>query len=198
MNSLEIDKRLFIAIMPDKKTRDYLRDAIRVLTKYSRNLRFVNVEQLHMTLQFLGNNVTDESLEQIISRLKSIDTNGITIQMAALHFGFKGQTHPSVLFWEVEDNDKLKQLTKEVHTYVQELKLEDIKKQKDHSKLIHHITLARTKRTFSHNEVKKLMEKFNKDFTQEPPAFSPAEFVIMQSVFNKNGNVYKIIETFPL
>src|SRR3989304_8856948 len=131
MNSLEIDKRLFIAIMPDKKTRDYLRDAIRVLTKYSRNLRFVNVEQLHMTLQFLGHNVTDESLEQIISRLKSIDTNGITIQMADLHFGFKGQTHPSVLFWEVEDNDKLKQLTKEVQTYVQELNLEDIKKQKD-------------------------------------------------------------------
>jgi 2'-5' RNA ligase len=200
MSRTQAERRLFIGIVPDKITRDFLRDSIRILNRYSRNLRSVSVDQLHMTLQFLGNNVTDASLEAITDQLqrKLQRQNSIMIKLDELNFGFKGQSSPSVLFWTVEQSPELKQLTNEIHTLVQELKLEDVKRQKDQSRLIHHITVARTKRTFSRREVRSLMQKFQSEFRLQPAAFKAESFSIIESLINKNGNVYKTLETFPL
>jgi 2'-5' RNA ligase len=183
--------------MPDKLTREYLRDSIRVLSKANRNLRFVPIDQLHITLQFIGNSVSSASMNLISERLKSFSGPKPHISLTEMKFVFQGQANASVLFWDLEDDANLKQVTRDIHTTIQDLELFDIKPTKDQAKLIHHITLARTKRTFSKREVANLLDNFHKNFTRPLPEFDAAEFVIIESHLNKNGNAYKVLEAFP-
>ena len=177
--------------------RDYLRDAIRVLSKANRNLRFVPIDQLHLTLQFIGMMVSTPSLNLISERLKTLSVPKPHIRLTDMNFGFPGQQNASVLFWDLDHDNNLVQATKDIHNAIQGLELNDIKPTKDQAKLIHHITLARTQRTFSKREVAKLLENFERNFNREAPEFEATEYVIIESMLNKNGNAYKVLEAFP-
>jgi 2'-5' RNA ligase len=140
--------RIFIAIMPDKHIRDEVRLIKRAFKAEQRNFDFIPMDQAHMTLQFLGNQVSGETLEAIITTLNEVrhSLTPTTINFNKLVFGFPGQRKPTVLKLETEKILILEQNTTAIHKSVQALELWEVNPAKDWGKLIHHMTLAKSKR----------------------------------------------------
>ncbi|KXK26232.1 MAG: 2',5' RNA ligase family [candidate division WS6 bacterium OLB20] len=192
--------RAFIAILPDDKTRAFLRDSIRVFNKEARNFRFVNVDQLHITLEFLGDSVSSESITAITQELSSHKGNfpKPSIGLTELRLGFPGQTMPNVLFWNLSGGQKLKDLTRYIHEEIVDLQLTDVKRHKDHAKLIHHITIGRAKRSISRAHARSVKEIIKGHSFGELPVFTPEVFSIIASELTPKGPVYKTLEEITL
>lgn len=190
--------RAFLAVKPDKATTNFFRDTIRVIQKSARNVRFVAVDQLHLTLQFLGAALSDESIALITSALAATKPESVEIKLTNFHFGFSGQKKPELFFWGVEPTPELKRLTGTLHDTVKRLDLPDVKPQKDYAKLIYHFTLGRTIRSFSKQEVIQLTNKVELAGLIQPPAFKVKEFFLYESIGDRKGNSYKVMRTFPL
>ena len=75
--------RLFVALELDEKARDLLADCQRQLAALDRAVRWVRPEQIHLTLQFLGE-VSDARVPQVA---KALDDLG---EQAAFDFEIEG------------------------------------------------------------------------------------------------------------
>lgn len=192
--------RLFIAIFPDENMRSYLRDSIRTFSKDARNFNFVPIDQLHLTLEFLGNSVSNDSLELLTEALQQQSGNFAKpkLTLSTLNFGFPSQNMPSLLFWDIVENKELKDLTTQVHDIARSLNVEDIKRYKDHAKLIHHITIARTKRGMSRAQSRAIKAKIEQTNFGEAPSFEPQHFSLVASTLNAKGSTYKEIQRIAL
>lgn len=191
--------RVFLAIVPPVEVRSLLRDYNRSLKKHARNFRFVSIEQLHITLQFIGNGVSGYSLETLIENITNVtsDKKSFDLTFDTLHFGFPGQNIPHLLFYSVTPSDDLKELVSVVHETNKELKLPDTNKKKDHSKLINHLTIARTKNDSNRSFGREIQQEL-KNLNFKPITFKVNEFHLVSSVFKESGTIYSVLATFPL
>ncbi len=191
--------RVFVAILLPQEVKEKIRDVARLFYKEKRNLKFVTPEQLHMTIKFLGNNVTQESIEKIMEQLKihQGELNKATIDLEKISFGFKGETRPTVLSYLVKRNPELDNLVQNVHALIRELELDDIAPRKDRSTLINHITIARAKpivnRNFK-NSVNKILENADK----KTHSFTADSISLLQSDLVKLAPTYKEIAKIAL
>lgn len=191
--------RAFIAIVPPLESRIVLRDVNRKLKKFSRNFRFVAIDQLHITLQFLGNSVSGYSIAQIEESLRHLISshNPFEIELGNLNFGFPGQNIASLLYYDLKDDLELRSFVKDVHSNLQTLGLDDIKRRKDHSKLINHMTVARTKSDMSRSFTREIGNVLS---TLEIPSikFDVTEVVVMGSNFKDGKTSYSTLVSLPL
>ncbi|MBN1915989.1 RNA 2',3'-cyclic phosphodiesterase [Candidatus Dojkabacteria bacterium] len=191
--------RLFITILPPQEIKEKIRDITRLFYKEKRNLTFVKPEHLHITIKFLGNNVSKESLDRIIEyfNLYKRKLKKASIEFNKIYFGFKGETRPTVLSCLVNKNKELDLLVHTVHSFIKELKLEDTGRKKDRATLINHMTIARAKPTVNRNFKKKIhciLEGVEKKKT----SFTANSISILQSTLTNQGPVYKEISRFEL
>jgi 2'-5' RNA ligase len=187
--------RVFLGFYVPKEISDLIRDVTRKLNKEARNFYFVDIEQLHLTIQFLGGNVSYESLEQIYHLLKSKNyKQHPQISISNLSFGFSGQAIPSVMHLEVDNTKELRDYSRSIHNDVKSLELEDTKRQKDYAKLIYHITIARNKRNMSRSFGRRIKELVD-SIQIEPISFVPEKLHLIKSTVVKNKNKYKSILT---
>jgi len=130
---------------------------LKIFSSEDRNLIYTNVEKYHITLQFLGDEVKNDSLNEIVEKLTPVihSIQSPLIETEELHFGHKSQIIPTVLFLGIIPSVELLDITREIHYAIKSIGLPDIKKEKDYKKLIYHITLARAKhhvsRSFGRN-----------------------------------------------
>lgn len=199
MYDQDLNYRAFIAIIPPQEARAYLRDINRKLKKFSRNFRFVAIDQLHITLQFLGNSVSGESISQIESQLAGLTAvqEPFTITVHKLNFGFPGQNIASLLYYDLREDRELRSFVTGVHNSLKELGLTDVKKKKDHSKLINHLTVARTKHDMSRSFTREINE-FLPTLKIEPISFEVTEIKVLSSEFRDNRSAYSSLVTLPL
>jgi 2'-5' RNA ligase len=191
--------RVFLAIIPPAEIRAMLRDYNRSLKKHARNFRFVSIEQVHITLQFIGNGVSGHSLESLVENISNVthDMNSFELTFDNIHFGFPGQNIPHLLYYSVIPSEDLKELVSIVHETNKELKLPDTNKKKDHSKLINHLTVARTKSDSNRSFGREIQGEI-KNLKFKPITFKVEEFHLVSSVFKEKGTIYATLATFPL
>lgn len=191
--------RVFLAIVPPVEVRATLRDYNRSLKKHARNFRFVSIEQLHITLQFIGNGVSGHSLETLIENITNVtkDIHAFDLTLDNIHFGFPSQNIPHLLFYSITPSNELKELVGIVHETNKELKLSDTNKKKDHSKLINHLTVGRTKRDTNRSFGREIQNEL-KNLNFKPLTFKVEGFQLVSSVFRETGTVYSVLATFPL
>lgn len=191
--------RLFLAFMAPAELRTAVRDVNRALTKHARNFRFTHLDQLHITLQFLGSTVSEESGELIKQQLQEIapQLSRPLIKMDTLEFGFKGQLQPSVLRWDVEENRELIDFTRIIHNSIKDIGLADVRRTKDQAKLIHHMTVGRSKRTISGRYAKEIKQQLS-ELKLPEIEFRPTEFLLLESRLTDQGSLYKPWASFPL
>jgi 2'-5' RNA ligase len=191
--------RLFVGVFPDEQTRGYFRDIRQLLSKYKRNFRFTPIDQIHMTIKFLGNDVNYEVYEEYAQALKDnlAEAKRISYQIGDLQFGFPGQLMPDVLFTNVNNNSELNDLTTLCADIAKNYGKYSIVSKKEHKKLIHHFTLARLKsgisKAFGRNfeEVLENLPKPNFESTA-------SEIVLVESNLTDQGPVYKITDRISL
>lgn len=191
--------RLFVAIFPDDELKSYFRDVKQRLSKFKRNFTFVQLDQVHLTAKFLGDDVNEEVYTYYAERLRQLTEEVAPFEYTLLapKFGFKGQVVPKVLFSPLKQNDTFDEIANIATEATRNLGSYNIATTKERKQLIQHITLGRikshTSRTFS--------QTFNQVLKTIPaPDFTPkaSSIRIIQSKLTPKGPLYKTMDTIEL
>lgn len=199
MSNFEPGYRVFLAISPPNEALAEIREVKRKFKKHARNFRFVAIDQMHITLQFLGNNVTETTLESMIPHLVSIarDTSPFSTSLEKLNFGFPGQNIAKVLFMDTVESTEMMKLVDDVHAVTKSMKYTDVNKKKDHAKLVNHLTLGRVKGDVSRSFTREILE-FIKTIDFQPITFEVKKFQLIKSEFKNNTKSYLPLHEFEL
>ncbi len=189
--------RLFICLMPDKNIRNQARDIRRKLAKFSYKFSFVNLEQIHLTLKFLGNKVSSHIADDIIEELNTTTLPQVNIRTETIEFGFPGQKKPNVLYLTTYANDALNTLVDEIQSMVRQYHPSEVITKKDNEKFFSHMTIARVKKDISRSQIKQIREIIDQiDF--DPEQYLAKELYVIKSILTKKGPIYSVYDKIPL
>lgn len=170
---------------------------LKIFSKENRNFNYTNIEQYHITLQFLGDMVSSESLQLISQRLKPVfsQIEKPLIETGQMKFGHKSQIIPTVLFLEIQPSSELLEITRNIHYVIKDLNLPDVRREKDYKKLIYHVTLARAKhhisRSFGRNIISIIRSNDIPFYT-----FKPTHISLLNSRYTIKGHNYSEYSSF--
>ncbi len=184
--------RLFLGLFPDDKTRAYLRDFRQRMVHYKRSLKFCEIDQMHITIKFLGNEVSQDTAHRYFEELRSniSDTKEFKYDFGSIEFGFPYQVTPNVLYLGVNESSEFDMLSSKATEVSKLFSSSELVTKQDRKKLIHHLTIARSKQSGSRAFARKLKKEFE---SFEVPDFeSTAEAVtLVESKLTPQGPVYK-------
>lgn len=191
--------RLFLCIFPDDQTRSYFRDVKQQLAKFKRNINFVDLDQIHLTIRFLGNDVSEETYEfyteqfgEYVTQVKEFD-----YKIEKLSVGFKGQNTKDIIIANIKPNDSLNQLNEQATLIAKQFSPYDIVTTKERKAVMHHMTVGRIKTDKSRVFVSNLNEKIKE--MGVPSFLSRAKTVVaVQSVLTSKGPIYKKLKEWNL
>lgn len=194
--SNQIDRAVFLAIVPTEEVRFHIRDLNRKLKQFSRNFNFVPPEYLHITLQFLSYSLSQEELLYIAEELNNIyrKHNRFNLTLDKLNFGYQSQHVSKLLFFNIKEQEELRIFTHELHRSVQALGLDNLKKRKDHLKLINKLTIARIKSSGNRSFTREVRE-FISRLDYKPINFEVSEIKIIDSIIRNNSYTYSILHS---
>lgn len=174
--------RLFVAIELPENLKNSLSEIISSLVKSQVNAKWVNAENLHMTLKFLGN--TDEDkLPEIIATLNDISRNQtpFSINISKIQF-FPPRGKPRILSVETDQHEHLKILAEGLQD-----RLEKCGFSKE-GRFKPHITLARLQGTRNISQLIQLAK------SAKLSASFPVESVALyKSTLTTTGPIYKVL-----
>jgi 2'-5' RNA ligase len=182
--------RLFIAINFPEEIKRGLGAFIRNLSQTPSDLRWVRDENLHLTLQFLGN-VPEDQVSAVNSAMQN-SVNGIgPFELVLEGTGvFPSVQRPRVLWVGISgDTAPLFKLQRQVQREMKLLGFEP-----ENRKFSPHLTLARARSPYGFTEVMKKAQETGK-------AFGPAKINsvdLMLSELRNNGARYFVLSRAPL
>lgn len=176
--------RLFVAIPLSNETKVKLQKLQQSLPD---GVRRQQVEQLHITLRFLGD-ISSDAMTEIKSRLNEIKEKPFKIQING--FGSFPPTENATVLWAgVKKSAPLTKLQRNVEKACIEAGVEAEKRT-----YIPHITLGRVKKAKS-----KEVETFIKKHKIPPQWVQPVnEFVLFESKQTEDGITHQPLETYHL
>ncbi|MBD3280717.1 RNA 2',3'-cyclic phosphodiesterase [Candidatus Dojkabacteria bacterium] len=191
--------RLFLSFKVTQDVRDIARDVRRELKTQEYKLRFTELEELHLTIKFLGNDVSDQSLQIIEQKLPGIFKRyaPFKLKVNGVQFGFERQTKPRILFLQIEDTSDVLDIKSRVNKEIKELYLRDVIRRADRKIFTSHVTIARVDRDISKSYVNEVNEVLS-DLEVPEVEFEISAAHIIESVLTKNGPKYSTISSFPL
>jgi RNA 2',3'-cyclic 3'-phosphodiesterase len=169
--------RLFIAIPIPDEIKRYISSIQQVFHSFP--LRFVKPEQMHLTIDFLGE-VPEEKIENIVRDLGKIRFNAFNIRLTDLG-SFPSKDKIRVIWIGIDKNEDFIELQ------------ENIRKVSNHrGKLMPHLTIARA---YDLIKDKSLMEKIV-GFNTESQEFPVDRFILFKSEPTSGGYEHHIIKEF--
>lgn len=193
--------RLFLAIYPPKEYTKYFGEVYKKLDKQKRNLQPTPYDQVHLTLRFIGANVSEPSKNKILELLMRFEGqySKPTIGVESIQFGFERQRDPRHLIANIAEDQDLSDLNNEVFQLIKSLRLKDTIRWKDKHSNDFHITLARMKPTATKSSgkiIRKLVEDTKN--VAIPASFTPEAYDLVESVVKQDGPVYRKIATIKI
>jgi 2'-5' RNA ligase len=178
--------RLFFGIELENDIRNYIHNVIQELNINYNGIKWVEKENLHITLEFLGetdindmNNII-ESIEKISFPTFNIDLNSIG--------GFPYLDKARVLWIGLKEHKiELMNLYKKLHFTCKNVK-SNLSDRPYHP----HVTIARIKRPLNNHNIEKINKYKSKNFGQ----MIVNKITLYKSELRKDGPVYKIIKNF--
>lgn len=146
-------------------------------------VKAVEVENLHITLQFLGE-VKDSKIPAIEDELSKVKFEQFKVSFQGVG-AFPTPSSPRVVWVGISDGGKLKQLADSVHHQLKKL---GFRRDKEFSA---HVTIARVKR--KNPEIKTLIGEHSSEFFGE---MEVKNFRLKQSVLRPQGPIYKDLMVF--
>ena len=175
--------RCFVGVWIGAPIRNEIVSIQRIIKTLPIIAKFVEKQNLHITLSFLGNRGEDE-LKDLIIALK-----GISRKYKKFHVKIRGiklipsQNFIRVLALGIENSEVLHKLSREIS-------------QKLHGDYKPpHITLCRVKAIMDKNAI---LEFYKQHMELEIGNLEISSFSLIQSVLTPKGPIYKTIETFEL
>ena len=153
---------------------------------------FVEKENLHLTLKFLGDLEAD-SLEKVKDELKKINFKKFNASLGKVG-SFPYEDYVKVLHVELNsENNEIKDLQKEV-----EVKLKGMGFKEEAREFSSHVTLARVHSLIKAQENKQAFLDKLKSFKVPKDEFEVNKFILIKSELMAKGPVYKVIEEYSL
>lgn len=175
--------RIFIAIdLPEHVKSRIFHKFENLQNKNLFNGKFVEKENLHLTLKFFGE-ITNEKLKEIKNKLKEIKFEKFYCKIGKTGF-FENKKHIKIIWVELI-SEKLQELQKIINKKIPEIL-------SDYKKFNSHITLARVKSISRNKDLIKEVEKIH----FKNLSFDINEFILMKSELMPLGPKYKVIEKF--
>ncbi|MEM4479290.1 MAG: RNA 2',3'-cyclic phosphodiesterase [Candidatus Methanomethylicaceae archaeon] len=145
--------RSFIAIELDEDVKNKIMEFENRLKECKSEMKFVEKENLHITIKFLGE-INMKLLENIYEEIEKIKEEKFTISVKGVGV-FPNERFMRVIWVGVEEGkDKILKIQKEID---EKLLKFGFSKEKD---FIPHITVARVKSISNRNEILKIFEEF--------------------------------------
>lgn len=193
----KFNERLFLAIKLPLEIRREINSILSNFSKEARNFAFVEQEQLHLTLKFLGGNISQHSQKLIIESLKPIFASSpkIKIKVDSLMFGFPKQVIPKVLYFNVNRNDELTNLASIINYRVKKLDLDDVSFFIEGKKLIFHLTVGRIKHSSNRHYKIKIIDLI-KNINFKPFEFEADMVYLIKSDMKGLHPKYTDIQSF--
>ena len=174
--------RLFVAL----EIPPALRDRLVLLQGGVPGARWQTVEQLHLTLRFIGD-VQESLAADIDDALAMIRVPAFTLELAGV--GEFGGKLPRAIWAGVRPNDDLMHLQRKIETAMQRLGLEA-----EERKYTPHVTLARLKNA----PRPKVMEFLAHQALFASGPFRVEQFALFSSHLGSGGAVYQVEREYPL
>jgi len=185
-----VKMRTFIAIKikPEKQ----LLEVYSALRKSLENeaISWVNPDNLHLTLRFLGE-TSFQQVEEIIRLLDNVCNEYHPFQFNLKEAGFfKSKNQPRILFFAVENGLMLNQLADEIEERVVALGFS-----KEERSFNPHLTIGRIKMLKNKMNFYDLINQYKE---AEIQTVTVSEIVYYQSILTSSGAIYKPIKTINL
>lgn len=200
-NNLESGSyRLFVGIFPPEEYFDYFAKVIKSFDKQKRNLRNLPVDQMHVTLKFIGANVGEDSKNLLIDAFKRYEGqfSKPEINISKIQFGFPHQTDPRIIMAKVDNNEELDTLADEVHLVVRSLRRRDTIRWKEKKAKDFHISITRLKEAATRSSGKEISKIAKVLRMEHPEPFKPTEMFLMQSIISPGSVAYKKLASIKL
>lgn len=181
--------RSFIAIKISPN-EEFIR-AFQVLKNHLINeeINWVDIQNLHLTLKFLGN-VSYETIQDIICELKKIQSvPSFHFQIAGIHL-YKDIHSPRIIYSEIKSAPELYTLSKEIDNCLNTLDLFSREK-----RFLPHLTLGRIKSLKGKPNLELVLHDLRKLYCQQ---IECSKFILFESTLTPSGPIYKEIEIFRL
>ena len=175
--------RLFIAIEIPEEVKDHIVKIQENIDTTANKIKFVNPNQIHLTLKFLGE-VQPNNLEEIKNNLKKITLKPFSVVLDKIGV-FPSESYIRVIWVGLNPEDKILDLQKNIDENLKKL----FKKEKDFKP---HLTLARVK----YIEDKKAFVDKLKKINVENKKIDINSFKLIKSTLTPKGPIYEDLEVF--
>ena len=183
--------RSFLAIELPDTLKFKISEYISALSDCTENVKWVNSNNLHLTLKFLGNQPEDK-INRLIPCLIQAGNAVSSFQLKTSMIGaFPNTRKPRVLWLGAECDPK--QNTQLLKNWIENT-LEPIGLEKDDKKLKAHLTLGRVKYPEDYSSLWNYIEAH----PFKPFSFEVKQFVLMRSILKPDGPKYSVLQKFSL
>ncbi len=178
--------RTFIAVEIPEKQRKIIWEFINEQKKKNLLIKWVEFENLHITLKFLGE-VDEKKLDEILPLLSTISSRTISFNLCLENLGcFPNIRNPRVLWVGVsQGGDDLIKLATELENVLYKIGFK-----KEEKKFHPHLTIGRIKTLCSVDDI------INQPIKTD--SFVVKEFILFKSTLLPTGPVYEKLNRFPL
>ncbi|MBW6479014.1 MAG: RNA 2',3'-cyclic phosphodiesterase [Bacteroidales bacterium] len=183
-------KRLFVAIKINPE--DLLRCAFRKMKGdlATDQIKWVNEDNLHITLKFLGD-TPDKDVSPIIQIIRKSLKDSESFHISIRGFGYFGNSRfPRVLWLDIDDGGQLQKLYTQINKG-----LRNFGPAEKSNVFKPHLTIGRVKEFRSINKLLELEAEFAGETFQTAPV---NEIILYESFLKPGGPVYKVVEKFEL
>lgn len=183
--------RSFVALLLDSHLRERLAEAAGRLQQVGAGVKWVEPENLHLTLKFLGS-VEEQRLPGVEQAIREAAAQGQAFSLSCAGLGaFPNLRRPRVVWAGVRQGiEELARLARSLDERLQALGFERQKRP-----FAGHITLGRVKSPVNlHKLTQAMQEQGDPDFG----AMAVSAAHLMKSTLTPSGPIYSILQEFPL
>ena len=183
-------KRLFAAVKVTP-TEEFLEiyNSLREGLRFAR-ITWVRPENIHITLKFFGETPEDR-IPEISRVLSGVAGRHQPFSFSITNTGIFGSSYnPRVVWFGLEEDEKLVSLATDTLQAV-----EAIGWDRDRQNFVPHLTVGRIKEVGDKKRFQQVIDEHKDAFIQE---VSVADFRLFESILQKDGPVYRVVESFPL
>jgi 2'-5' RNA ligase len=182
--------RLFVAIVPPSSVRDRLAASREALRQSGADVKWVEAENLHITLKFLGN-VEGARIDAVREALAGVASAHRRFSLQFLGTGvFPNRRRPRVVWVGTAESAALVRLQADV-----EAALEELGFAAEARGFTAHLTLGRAR---SDKNVKPLVERLDRLQGEDYGAMTVDVVSLMESQLSSRGPTYRHLNDLPL
>lgn len=180
--------RSFISINLNDALKKEINNLLMDLKKHNLDVRWVPVENLHVTLKFLGH-ITDETVERVKERLYNIAPFFKPFRLSFNGIGFfPDRKRPRVVWIDISDSDVLKSLQETI-----EERLTEIGFEREERGFSPHLTIGRIR---SFRDLEKLIGLIDTIKDRKFGSIDVDRIYLMKSDLRPGGAQYSVIGEF--